>query len=127
MTDSIATIELARIYESQGYYEEALSIYRSIEAEQPANATRAAVNRIQARISQSDTPSRPDQTAEMFSDLISMVQSDESDPAASDEHKSNHRIESGRKKVALTRLMEEWLSFILLEDSLSRITKIKTE
>ena len=50
MTQEFASIELARLYETQGYYEDALSMYKALEEEQGAGGDpeiRAAIKRLE--------------------------------------------------------------------------------
>ena len=50
MTQDIKTLELAKIYESQGYYEDALEIYSFLNTKQTSNEIKAGLKRMEKSV-----------------------------------------------------------------------------
>ena len=105
MTDQFASIELARLYESQGYTEDALAMYKVL-AEQDAEGEgeiRAAVARLESALSSGDEPRQSPQQhiAEALAEL------GESPPGEITEKRvgSEDRISS---------LLEKWLMLMVV-------------
>ncbi|MCP3873691.1 MAG: hypothetical protein GY699_11115 [Desulfobacteraceae bacterium] len=47
MTDDIQTLELAKIYESQGFFKDALNIYSALDIQDSSNETKAGLKRME--------------------------------------------------------------------------------
>lgn len=50
MTREIKTLELARVYENQGYYQEALGIYTYLADYQPSREVESALSRLEGKM-----------------------------------------------------------------------------
>ena len=50
MTQDIKTLELAKLYESQGYYEDALKIYSFLNNQEATNELSAALKRMEKKM-----------------------------------------------------------------------------
>lgn len=61
MTQDIQTLELAKIYESQGYYEEALKIYSFLNSRESTHELNAALKRMEKRMEDEKSDSHPEQ------------------------------------------------------------------
>ncbi len=46
MSDELKTLELAKVYENQGYYEEAFEIYSFLDAKESSNEIKAGLERM---------------------------------------------------------------------------------
>ena len=50
MTQDIKTLELAKMYESQGYFKEALDIYSALDANGSSNEINAGLKRVEKKM-----------------------------------------------------------------------------
>ena len=50
MTTDTVTIEIAKLFESQGYYNDALETYRALENENPDIQVQAGINRMEMKL-----------------------------------------------------------------------------
>lgn len=50
MTQDIVTFELARLYESQGYYQDALEMYKILDKEESSNQTQSGISRLEMKL-----------------------------------------------------------------------------
>ena len=50
MSENMKTVELAKIYENQGYYKEALEIYSFLDKEQTSDAVKAGLKRMKKKM-----------------------------------------------------------------------------
>ncbi len=78
MTRDIKTLELAKIYESQGYYEDALKIYSFLNNQEATNELSAALKRMEKKMKDEKSDSHPEekisQLLEKWLDLIILEQ-----------------------------------------------------
>ncbi|MCK5837509.1 MAG: hypothetical protein KAH09_09610 [Desulfobacula sp.] len=49
MTQDIQTLELAKLYERQGYFKEAFDIYAFLDNREPSNETKAGLDRMEKK------------------------------------------------------------------------------
>ena len=92
----IKTLELARIYESQGHYQEALDMYAYLDTRQSSREITAGLNRMKAQIN-TPTKSLPNVSFDRINEA------------------PGHRVEA---------LVTAWLDMIVLEDRLNRLNRI---
>ena len=59
MNQELKTLEVARIYESQGYFEEALEIYSFLESRKPSDEVKADLKRMEKRMEDKDKNLHP--------------------------------------------------------------------
>lgn len=52
MTKDRVTMELAKLFESQGYYHDALETYRALEKENPDSPAQAGIKRMELKLAQ---------------------------------------------------------------------------
>ncbi|MEN8210712.1 MAG: hypothetical protein ABFR31_03270 [Thermodesulfobacteriota bacterium] len=50
MSEDMKTVELAKVYENQGYYKEALEIYSFLDKEQASDAVTAGLKRMEEKM-----------------------------------------------------------------------------
>jgi hypothetical protein len=96
MPQDINTLELARIYESQGYYRNAHSIYQFLDDVKSSSEVKAGLKRCKKRIDNEDRVDRVD------SDSLS------------------HSREN------ISSLLEQWLMLMVLQRRLNGFKKIKS-
>jgi hypothetical protein len=57
MKEDMVTIELAKLFESQGYHQDALDTYRALEAKENGSLVQAGINRMEMKLAMApDTP-----------------------------------------------------------------------
>lgn len=118
MTNNINTMELARIYESQGYFKDALKMYQNIQSSSPGIEIKAGINRMTAKLNQkTDSPQKP--SMEDITDLISSVQDDDT---TTENQPVSARI-SGIHH--LSSELEKWISLVLIENQINDLKKLK--
>jgi len=61
MNQELKTLEVAKIYESQGYFEEALEIYSFLENRQTSDEVTAGLNRMEKRMENKGQGSHPEE------------------------------------------------------------------
>ena len=61
MTQDIKTLELAKLYESQGYYEDALKIYSFLNNRETTNEITAGLKRMEKKIDNEVSDSLPEE------------------------------------------------------------------
>lgn len=99
MNQDIKTIELAKVYESQGYFQDALDIYTFLDSKETSNSIQAAIRRMEKRVQEDG---HADSQNENASDKMS---------------------EPDKNRVPL--LIEQWLMLMVLKQRLSAFKKIK--
>ncbi|WP_300458453.1 hypothetical protein [Desulfobacula sp.] len=60
MTQDIQTLELAKLYERQGYVKEALETYTVLDDREPSIETRAGLDRMEKRMEKKEPSVSPD-------------------------------------------------------------------
>jgi|GEM_PF-1037244 len=121
MTQQFASIELARLYESQGYLEDALSMYKALDEDAPGEESEvgAAIHRLETSLARQDNPAplfgegdiektiaqlsglnhdagcEPELESEPVSDFVSSIETE------------------GEKRIA--RLLETWLMLMVVQ------------
>ncbi len=126
MEHGIKTIELARIYESQGYHQKALEIYSFLENQTPGAEITAGLNRMKKRL-ETLPESRPTETIE--SELQDLVLSLEPDDTLEDDTSIlEDNIQPDSPSDSLTpALLKKWMSLVALEDQVLYIKGIKAK
>lgn len=106
MNREFDTLELARVYESQGYFQEALGIYQALEGQDQAKnpEIRAGLERMISAVQNQAPPLENDRKPSLESDPFRSL-----DP---------------EKKIET--LLEQWLMLMVLEKRLGLFQKIKT-
>ncbi|MFH2061008.1 MAG: hypothetical protein ABIJ59_19225 [Pseudomonadota bacterium] len=125
MTHEIKTLELARIYESQGYVEDAFNIYSSLYSEIPSNEIKAGINRMRARLktqTENQTQKHIINQEQTYNQLGSLAQSLSPDPDSEQPLDPQPNLSS---KMTILNLFEQWVTLKVLEDRLDRIKKFK--
>jgi hypothetical protein len=61
MNQELKTLEVARIYESQGYFEEALEIYSFLESRKTSNEFKADLKRMKKRMEDKGQERHPEE------------------------------------------------------------------
>jgi len=100
MNQDIKTIELAKVYESQGYFQDALDIYTFLDGQETSSSIQAAIKRIEKRIQEKGQVA--DHQKENASDKMSSTD-----------------------KNSVPELIEQWLMLMVLKQRLSAFKKIK--
>lgn len=73
MTADISTETLARLYEDQGYYRDALEQYTAVNRDNPSPSIEEAVKRIKQKPDTSDTKSRHREAVNLAEQWISLL------------------------------------------------------
>ena len=100
MNHEIKTLELATVYENQGYFQDALEIYLFLDGKETSNTIKAAIKRMELNIKEKG------QGAHHFQENASDKQSI---PA----------------KDRVPGLIEQWLRLMVLNQRLDNFKKIK--
>lgn len=119
MTYEIKTLELARIYESQGYVEDALKIYSSLCSQTPSDEIKAGLNRMRIRLK---TQTENQIEGQTYIQLASLAQSLSSDL---DSDKPVDPEVEQVSNMAIRNIVEQWLTLMVLEDRMNRIIKFE--
>lgn len=131
MTQQFASIELARLYESQGYLADALSMYKELDEEAQGDGTeiKAAINRLEAAVAEQSEPASPSPEGE-FEKTIAELSG--SDPKIG--HEPDRESESGKgsetepqpvsnfvsaiktdREKRIARLLDKWLMLMVVQ------------
>ncbi|EIM63722.1 MAG: hypothetical protein PHG14_00630 [Desulfobacter postgatei] len=107
MTRNFASLALARLYEKQGYIDDALEIYRAI-----------------------DTSRNPD--AQNILDTISRLDAQKKTASSAENLKApNHdvlkpdQLQAGTKEAGMARMLEVWLKLIVMQKRVDTFKAIK--
>ncbi len=110
MGQDIKTLELARIYETQGYFRTAHKIYTFLDEQKTSNEIKAGLKRCEKRMVSDKKPNKiSDQPAE-------------NQPA--DIEPSNSEIDFLPEKK-ISKLLEKWLMLMVLQRRLNTYKKIQ--
>jgi hypothetical protein len=105
MNQDIKTIELAKVYENQGYFQDALDIYTFLDGKETSSSIQAAIKRMEKRVQEDG-------------------HADAQNENASDKMSEPDKIKvPGKNRVPL--LIEQWLMLMVLKQRLSAFKKIK--
>lgn len=130
MTRKFASIELARLYEAQGYVEDALSMYRSLDDDvlEGGAEVRAAVRRLELAVLQQEgekgmsgkpddaTPAGPGQ---MIASSLAALNGD-----LEFEERIPDRPQSPEERK-IAGLMEKWLALMVVRKRLQLFKRIR--
>lgn len=61
MSPDIKTLELAKVYEDQGYWEDALKIYLFLDEKMTSNENRAGIARMEKKMENQESKSLPEE------------------------------------------------------------------
>ncbi len=127
MISEMNTIEIAKLYESQGYYEDAYQVYLKLDRQNSSSQTRAGINRMEMKIA---TASESDDAIEGF-DFQNLVHDGLVDDnlLVDDNQVDDNQVDDNggsepRERIAY--LCEKWINLIVLKHRLSRFKKFKT-
>ncbi|MBU8849454.1 MAG: hypothetical protein KOO64_07900 [Desulfobacterales bacterium] len=74
MSQDIKTLELARIYESQGYYKDAFEAYSFLDANQTSNEIKAGLKRMEKRMENEGQKALPEENiSRLFEKWLMLV------------------------------------------------------
>lgn len=114
MDDSVQTLELARIYESQGYYQDAFQIYSFLNEHHPDSEIEAGFSRMKKRLDASyagelnnDSDDLKTLIGAIEPDLIDENQADASDATL--------------PQNGVAALVEQWFSLMMIEAEVKRV------
>lgn len=131
MANDIKTLELARVYESQGYTREALEIYTFLDKHSPSKEILAGLNRMKKKIahqmegqennpgSQAEKKGVLDESLVIDDDLIDDAVLEQSKAAFTDS------APDPKEPNDICVLLEQWLNLVLLEDRMERVHILK--
>jgi hypothetical protein len=123
MTDQINTLELARIYESQGHYQDALSMYTDLKKNGPTAEISAGMKRMKTmRVNPDSTGLEPANKIEGKS-LHELISSIESEPSSGLE---NDLEIPPVKKARLGSLLEKLIHLWTIEHQTNQINTLRS-
>lgn len=144
MTGRFASIELARLYETQGYLQDALSMYRRLEEDDcPADdraEIRAAINRVESALKTHDTgtaavPDDARKIGQTLAELNDAVPDDAGDDqqAPEDENLFAYRPEDNGTashnttdpKIKTAALLEKWVMLMVVRKRVNLFKAIR--
>ncbi|MCG8551833.1 MAG: hypothetical protein MI799_15630 [Desulfobacterales bacterium] len=107
MTDNFASLPLARLYEKQGYIEDALEIYKAIDTSQYPDDTLIldAISRLETQKNAADSK---DDVTEPDHDVVTP------DP-----------VQIGSQEARMTHLLEVWVRLIVMQKRAAIFKTIK--
>ncbi len=73
MNREFNTLELARIYESQGYYEDAFEMYQHLSLTDNSNEINSALRRMEKRLAKSDDSISRKKVTKLLKEYFSML------------------------------------------------------
>ncbi len=133
MTQKFASIELARLYEAQGYIKDALAMYGRLDDDvlEGGAEVRAAVKRLELALLKQEgeqdagevlaqTPADPGQS---IIDSLAVLNGDEQGEAPLEETASQRPRSAGEDKIA--GLMEDWLMLMVVRKRLQLFKRIR--
>ena len=104
MNRNINTLELARIYESQGHFQDALEIYTALDNREPSELTTAGLNRMKRRLDSAPHPKN--ETRAFDIELLDRPGSSTAEPPRlSDQARVSERLGT---LMRLTLLEHQW-------------------
>ncbi len=104
MSRKINTLELAKIYESQGYFQDALEIYTALDKREPSELSTAGLNRMKKRLD--STPHPKNETSAFDIELLDRLGSGTAEPPhLSDQVRVSERLGT---LMRLTLLEHQW-------------------
>jgi len=108
MTRNFASLALARLYEKQGYIDDALEIYKAIDTSRNPDAEHVldAISRLEA---QKQTTDAKESLKEPGQDVLT------SDPG-----------QTGTKEARMAQMLEVWLRLIFMQKRVDIFKTIKT-
>jgi hypothetical protein len=123
MNQDIKTIELAKVYESQGYFQDALDIYTFLDGKETSNSIQAAIKRMEKRVQEDGhADSQNENASDKMSELDKINVSNSIKVSDSIKVPDNIKVH-GKNRVPL--LIEQWLMLMVLKQRLSAFKKIK--
>ncbi len=124
MEHGINTIELARIYESQGYHQKAFEIYSFLENQTPGAEITAGLNRMKKRLETSPESSSTEKIKSELQDLVLSLEPD--DTPEDDTPIIEDNIQPDTPSDSLTpALLKKWMSLVALEDQVVQVRRLK--
>ena len=116
MKDEFITLELARLYESQGYFRDALDMYRALESEEGENNIQprdleiaASLARMESALkkqdSQADTRENPLEPLAEALAILAEPREPLTDPVSAD----------SLPEKGMSPLLEQWVALLMLE------------
>ena len=73
MTQDIKTLELARIYENQGYYKDAFEIYSFLNEQGTTAEIQAGLNRMEKKMENENKDAHPKKIAALFEKWLMLM------------------------------------------------------
>lgn len=125
MTDEIKTLELARMYETQGHTQDAFDLYTALYETSPTGEIKAGLNRMKAKLeNQDENP----QAGEKEDELINLIQSlgDDSEEGIELDPVSDTRLDPlPQSKVSVSRQFEQMIQLLVLENRLDQLERFQ--
>ena len=118
MNPDICTLELAQIYESQGHDQDALDMYVKLHEQAPSSKTRAAIDRLEARLA--------DKPAEISDTEVPQIENSEIKKLEREGSSTGAPDSDGPSKARLSSLLEQWVELIVLKHRLKNFKAIKS-
>lgn len=115
MDQDINTLELARIYESQGYFRTAQKIYAFLDEQNTSTEIRAGLKRCEKKMIPNESAENPLKENYSQDDLITDIKSVNFQP------EDRRTGVDSKKKIPL--LLEKWLMLMVLQRRLSKYKK----
>ena len=134
MSKPFASIELARLYETQGYLEDALTMYKALDHDilKGGSGIRAAIKRIELALLQQepftgaegDTDSGPADPAALIASSLAELNPEEMGAVPEPPVSPEETRVSGEMRLA--GLMEKWLALMVVRKRLQLFTRIRS-
>ena len=124
MTDGIQTLELARIYESQGYHQDAHDIYLFLNQTNPSTEIAAGLSRMKKRLAYADAGESISESSETdeITSLLNIIE-----PELAEEEKGISDESFVRQKEAVSSLIDQWMSLIALQEQVRKSFRVFDE
>ena len=119
----LKTLELARIYESQGHFRDAYDIYSFLDRQSGSPETAAGLARMKSRLEKLKTGSQVS-----YPDLV--IDTDLLEDSLGSKERSERTVnpDSGAMKkdsrTHVQRLMDQWLHLVMLEKQLGELRQL---
>ncbi|MBU0969728.1 MAG: hypothetical protein KKC20_03735 [Proteobacteria bacterium] len=132
MSDEFITLELARIYESQGYFRDALDMYRALEAEEEDAQEgekdvqardleiAAGLLRMESALKKQDSQADPrENPLEPLAKALASL-------AEPREPLADHFSADSLPEKGISPLLEQWLMLLMLEKRVNSMKQLKS-
>jgi hypothetical protein len=117
----IKTLELAKLYESQGYWGDAHDIYSFLNETEPTGEIEAGLRRMEKKKDADESEKTPDAPVEDIWKKMSEI-AEGGDGNSSDDKSTPDKNPGGKK---ISDLLEKWVMLLILKQRFDNFARIK--